>query len=65
MTSASDIPYIGLHQNIGITVTGTVVGAMAFGLLAVLFIKGWRSGTLGNYTLLYLLLANICIVWTC
>ena len=56
---------IGDHPFLGVTIVGSIVSTVAFILLSVLLYRGWRTKTMRGYTLIYLSLLNMTVVWAC
>ena len=52
-----------LHPFITLTVTGAVILTVAATLLVLLIYKGWKTRTFRQYTLIYILLLNMVLVW--
>jgi hypothetical protein len=50
---------------LGVSIVSCIVFAVASSLLAILVYKGWKTNSMRGYTLIYLCLANITLVWAC
>ena len=48
-----------------ISTVGCIVCAFAFTLLGCLIAKGWQTNNMRGYTLIYLLLFNMTLIWAC
>ncbi len=46
-------------------VVGSIIVVVATSLLLILFVKGIRTGTLQQYFIVYAILINMIVVWTC
>jgi hypothetical protein len=56
-------PFLEANPYIGVTVTACVVFSVAVGMFGALVRKGWKTKTMREYTIMYLLFANMALVW--